>query len=114
MSVTVVYRSAADLKKAEFWYEEGPKMQERAIKAEAEVARLAEINQGCEQEARLYDDLLHHCRAENAKLRAELIKLRKVASIAWNVVETRGMSDVLLNELAGRLADWETWKEGER
>ena len=58
---------------------------ERAIKAEVEVERL---------------------KAENALL-------RKVASIAWNVVETRGMSDVLLSELAGRLADWETWKEGE-
>jgi len=44
----------------------------------------------------------------------EIAKLRKVADIAWNVVETRGMSDVLLSELAGRLADWETWKEGER
>ena len=48
------------------------------------------------------------------ELECELTLLRKVASIAWNVVETRGMSDVLLNELAGRLADWETWKEGER
>lgn len=48
------------------------------------------------------------------ELIAELTLLRKVASIAWNVVETKGMSDVLLSELAGRLADWETWKEGER
>ena len=43
--------------------------QERATKAEAEVARLTEINQGCEQEAHLYDDLLRRCRAENAQLR---------------------------------------------
>ena len=27
MSVTVVYRSAADLNRAEYWYEEGPKLQ---------------------------------------------------------------------------------------
>jgi hypothetical protein len=71
MSVTVVYRSAADLNRAEYWYEEGPKLQ------------------------------------------IEVEKLRKVADIAWNVVETKGLSDVLLSELAGRLADWETGKEGE-
>jgi hypothetical protein len=27
MSVTVVYRSAADLNRAEYWYREGPKLQ---------------------------------------------------------------------------------------
>jgi hypothetical protein len=53
------------------------------------------------------------CEAEVERLQAENALLRKVADIAWNVVETRGMSDVLLSELAGRLADWETWKEGE-
>lgn len=47
------------------------------------------------------------------KADGEIEQLRKVATIAWNVVETKGLSDVLLNELAGRLADWETWKEGE-
>ena len=51
---------------------------ERAIKAEAEVERLYEINQGCESEARLYDDLLRRCRVENAQL-------RKVADAARGV-----------------------------
>lgn len=38
-------------------------------KLQAEVERLTEINQGRESEARLYDDLLYHCRVENARLR---------------------------------------------
>ena len=43
---------------------------ERFQRLRAEVERLYEINQGCESEAHLYDDLLHRCRTENAKLRA--------------------------------------------
>ena len=71
---------------------------ERAIEAEAEVEQYHEL---FTEQTKVIRDI----KTENAKL-------RKVADIAWNVVETRGMSDVLLSELAGRLADWETWKEG--
>ena len=41
MSVTVVYRSAADLNRAEYWYEEGPKLQIEVEKLRkvAEAAR---------------------------------------------------------------------------
>ena len=82
-----------------------PEAIERAIKAEAEVERLRlmvkSITGGLDEAI----ETVHYLEAEQALL-------RKVASIAWNVVETRGMSDVLLSELAGRLADWETWKEG--
>ena len=42
---------------------------ERFQRLRAEVERLYEINQGCESEAHLYDDLLRRCRAENAQLR---------------------------------------------
>ena len=43
---------------------------ERAIKAETEVERLIKINQGCEQEAHIQDEILRRYKAENAKLRA--------------------------------------------
>jgi hypothetical protein len=46
-----------------------PEAINRAIKAEAEVERLVKINQGCEQEAHMYDDVLQRYKAENAKLR---------------------------------------------
>ena len=41
MSVIVVYRSAADLNRAEYWYEEGPKLQIEVEKLRkvAEAAR---------------------------------------------------------------------------
>lgn len=64
-------------------------------------------------ELRLEQEIVE-LKGEIEYLQDENAKLRKVADMAWNVVETRGMSDVLLSELAGRLADWETWKEGER
>ena len=44
--------------------------QERATKAETEVERLIKINQGCEQEAHIQDEILRRYKAENAKLRA--------------------------------------------
>jgi len=78
---------------------------DRADKAEAEVERLRlmvkSITGGLDEAI----EAVHFLEAENAKLRS-------VADIAWNVVETKGLSNVLLNELAGRLADWEMWKEG--
>lgn len=48
-------------------------------KLQAEVERLTEINQGRESEARLYDDLLYHCRVENARLR----KVVDAARVLW-------------------------------
>ena len=82
----------------------------RAKLAEAEVERLKEE---LDELKRFYDKVCEGHYDEVAKLQSENAKLRKVVDIAWNVVETKGMSDVLLSELAGRLADWETWKEGE-
>lgn len=48
MSVTVVYRSAADLKRAEYWYEEGPKLQIEVEKLRkvAEAARGVFLGEG--------------------------------------------------------------------
>jgi len=96
MSVTVVYRSAADLKKAEFWYEEGPKMQERAIKAETEVERLKlmvkSITGGLDEAV----ETVNFLEAKNAKL-------RKVAEAARD-----GNTFALLQALA------ELDEEGER
>jgi hypothetical protein len=43
--------------------------QERATEAEAEVERLIKINQECEQEAHIQDEILRRYKAENAKLR---------------------------------------------
>ena len=69
MSVTVVYRSAADMNRAEYWYEEGPKMQERAIKAEGEVERLKlmvkSITGGLDEAI----ETVQFLNAENARLR---------------------------------------------
>lgn len=50
MSVTVVYRSAADLNRAEYWYEEGPKLQIEVEKLRkvAEAAREFFEGTGCE------------------------------------------------------------------
>ena len=82
MSVTVVYRSAADLKKAEFWYEEGPKMQERAIKAEAENERyklmIKSITGGLDEAI----ETVHFLEAEVERLKTENARLRKVAEAA--------------------------------
>ena len=68
MSVTVVYRSATDMNRAEYWYEEGPKMQERAIKAEAEVERLRlmvkSITGGLDEAV----ETVNFLEAENARL----------------------------------------------
>ena len=44
--------------------------QERSTKAETEVERLIKINQECEQEAHIQDEILRRYKAENAKLRA--------------------------------------------
>lgn len=49
-----------------------PEAIERAIKAEAEVERLIKINQECEQEAHIQDEILRRYKAENAKLRQTL------------------------------------------
>jgi peptidoglycan hydrolase CwlO-like protein len=70
MSVTVVYRSAADMNKAEYWYEEGPKMQERALKAEAEVERLKQMVKSITGEL---DEVIE----TNQYLEAELAKYKR-------------------------------------
>ena len=45
-------------------------VQDRLRQAEAEVERLIKINQECEQEAHIQDEILRRYKAENAKLRA--------------------------------------------
>ncbi len=64
---------------------------------EAEVARLTRINQGCESEAHLYDDLLRRCRAENAKLR----KVADAAHVAVAYLQTQPtIQHILVQALA--------------
>jgi|GEM_PF-4309938 len=75
MSVTVVYRSAADMNRAEYWYEEGPKMRNRAIKAEAEVERLKLMVKSITGGLDECMETVHFLEAENAKLRAALSKV---------------------------------------
>ena len=85
MSVTVVYRSAADMNRAEYWYEEGPKMQERVIKAEAEVERLrlmVKFIMGGLDECM---ETVHFLDAENAKLRAVVEAARETYLLCVNV-----------------------------
>jgi len=90
MSVTVVYRSAADLKKSEFWYEEGPKMQERAIKAEAEVERLKKVYATT-------NDSWKKLQTENAQLR----KVVDAAHVAVAYLQTQPtIQHILVQALA--------------
>ena len=55
-------------------------VQDRLRQAEAEVERLIKINQECEQEAHIQDEILRRYKAENAKL-------RKVAEAARRVMD---------------------------
>lgn len=53
MSVTVVYRSAADLNRAEYWYEEGPKLQIEVEKLRKVVEAAREFFEGTGSRGRL-------------------------------------------------------------